>query len=62
MSEQRGMNTVYLSWLESCHFHFYLPLLLVQSPLQELDNINHILWMDFQDSAKFTAALYKGEV
>jgi len=26
---------------------------------QELDNINHILWMDFQDSAKFTAALYK---
>ena len=26
----------------------------------EIDNIQRILWMNFQDSAKFTASLYKG--
>eukprot|EP00116_Pleurobrachia_bachei_P015281 sb/3475543/ len=27
---------------------------------QELESIQHILWMNFQDSARFTAALCKG--
>ena len=34
-------------------------LTIIPFSLQEIENIQHILWLNFQDSAHYTAALYK---